>query len=84
MSLDRKDVRLKISDAAHRELVALAEFHQKDISELASEGLEEWLLGRAHTAKVYAERVAKWGRTGSQSGEPAASPGNSGHRLRKV
>jgi hypothetical protein len=71
VSLDRKDVRLKISAAAHRELVACADLQEKDISEFASLLLERALLGEAHVARLHAERVARWGRSGS----PGENPG---------
>lgn len=80
MGLERKDVRLKISADAHRELVAIADLYEKDISELASSLLERSLLGESHAAKLYAERVGRWGKSGTTSGEPAASPGISGNR----
>jgi hypothetical protein len=72
--LDRKDVRLKISTAAHAELVACADLQEKDISEFASLLLERALLGEAHVARLYAERVARWGRSGN-SGEKPGLPG---------
>lgn len=86
MSLDRKDVRLKISPESHHELTALAELNEKEITEFASMLLERALLGEAHVARVYAERVARWGRSGTASGEPAAPPGRSGKaaKLRQV
>ena len=85
MSLEKKDVRLKISPDAHRELVAIADLYEKDISELASSLLERSLLGESHGAKLYAERVARWGRNGNAGGDTGASPGISGKpRLRRV
>jgi hypothetical protein len=85
VSLDRKDVRLRISADAHRELVAIAELYEKDISEFASTLLERSLLGESHAAKLYAERVARWGKSGTAGGTPAASPGTSGKtKLRGV
>lgn len=80
MSLDKKDVRLKISADAHRELVAIAELYEKDISELASSLLERSLLGESHAAKLYAARVTRWGTSGTASGAAAAPPGISGKR----
>lgn len=65
MSLERKDVRLKISAEAHRQLTAIADLHEKDMCEFASLLLERALLGEAHVAKVYAERAARWGRSGT-------------------
>lgn len=65
MSLDRKDVRLKITPAAHQELTALAELNEKDISELGAMLLERALLGEGHMARLNARRVARWGTSGS-------------------
>lgn len=65
MSLERKDVRLKISPEAHQHLSAIADLHEKDISEFASLLLERALLGEAHIAKLYAARMARWGKAGS-------------------
>jgi hypothetical protein len=64
VALDKKDVRLKISAEAHEHLVAIADLNEKDISEYASFLLERAVLGEAHVAKVYADRVARWGKTG--------------------
>ena len=64
MSLERKDVRLKLSAAAHAELTALADFHEKDISEYSSLLLERALLGEGHVLRVYVEKAARLGRSG--------------------
>lgn len=81
MSLERKDVRLKISAEAHLQLVAIADLNEKDISEFASHLLERALLGEAHSARVTAERMARWGKTGI----PGEKPGITGKpHLRKV
>jgi len=80
VSLEKKDVRLKISANAHRELVACADLHEKDISEFASLLLERALLGEAHVARLYAERVARWGKAGTP-GEKPGFPGK-GHLSR--
>lgn len=81
MSLEKKDVRLKISAEAHAELVAISDLREKDISEFASYLLERALLGEAHVAKLYADRVARWGI----SGKPGERPGITGKtRLRGV
>ena len=64
MSLDRKDVRLKLTPEAHAQLVALADFHEKDISEYSSNLMERMLLGEAHSINLLAERVERWGKSG--------------------
>jgi hypothetical protein len=88
MSLDRKDVRLKLTPAAHSALQALADYEQKDISELGSLYLERTILGEVHVAKLNAERAARWGRPGGASGELAESErrpqGRSGKAFRSV
>ena len=64
MSLERKDVRLKLSVDAHAELTALADFHEKDVSEYSSLLLERALLGEGHVLRVYAERASRLGKPG--------------------
>lgn len=65
MSLDRKDVRLKLTPEAHEQLVALADFNEKDISEFASYLLERALLGEAHSVNLLALRMERWGKSGN-------------------
>lgn len=83
MALDRKDFRGKLSAEAHKQLVALAELHDKDISDYGSYLLERALLGEAHVAKLYAERVARWGKSGISGENPGIEPGSK-TRLRGV
>lgn len=83
MSLDRKDVRLKISPEAHRALAAIADLHEKELSEFASFLLERALLGEAHAAKVIADRMARWGKSGID-GDSEGFPGKTGAGLRRV
>lgn len=82
MSLEKKDVRCKISIAAHVELSALADLKEKDLADYASYLLERALLGEAHVARVYADRVARWGKSGNP-GEKTGFAGR-GTQLRKV
>lgn len=70
MSLEKKDVRLKISAEAHAELVAISDLKEKDISEYGAYLLERALLGEAHVAKLYADRVARWGIAGKAGESP--------------
>lgn len=70
VSLDKKDVRLKISAEAHVQLVACADLNEKDISEFGSLLLERALLGEAHIAKLIAERMARWGKAGNPGEKP--------------
>jgi hypothetical protein len=78
MSLDRKDVRSKISTDSHADLVMLADFHEKDISELSSLYLEKQIAAKTHAFKVYRERMERLGKTGRPGGERAAPAGRSG------
>lgn len=75
MSLERKDVRLKITPEAHAQLAALADLYEKDISELGSMFLERSILGEAHVAKINATRVARWGTGGNHGGTSRESAG---------
>ena len=77
MSLEKKDVRCKLSPEAHAALSDVADYHDKDLGEYASFLLERAVLGEAHAAKVMAERAARWGKTGN----PGESPGKSGKAL---
>lgn len=75
MSLDKKDVRCKLSPEAHEALSAVADYHDKDLGEFASFLLERAVLGEAHAAKVMAERAARWGKAGNPGGNPGEKPG---------
>lgn len=75
MSLEKKDVRLKICGEAHQVLVAVADLNEKDIAEIGSQIFEEALLGKVHTAKVLAARMARWGKSG-QAREDEGLPGS--------
>ena len=83
MSLDRKDVRLKISPEAHRALSAIADLHEKELSEFASFLLERALLGEVHATKVIAERMARWGKAG-QAGDFEGLPGKARATVRTI
>lgn len=62
VSLEKKDVRTWLTPEAHAVLDAVADLNDKDIGEYASFLLERALMGEAHVAKVFAERVARWGK----------------------
>lgn len=76
MSLNKKDVRLKICVEAHVMLVSLSEFHEKDISEYGALMLERVLLGEGHVVKVQAEKAARWGIAG-HAGDSQRQAGDS-------
>jgi hypothetical protein len=73
MSLPRKDVRLKVTPEAHSALTELAEFHEKDISELGSMMFEKTVIGEAHVMRLQAARLARWGKRG-KAGESEGLP----------
>jgi len=73
LSLEKKDVRCKLSQVAHAALAAVAEYNDKDLGEYASFLLERAVLGEAHAARVMAERAARWGSNGMLRGAPEAS-----------
>lgn len=76
MSLDKKDVRTKLSPEAHAVLAAIAEYNDKDIGEYASFLLERTLMGEVHAIKVIAERTARFGKARTGNGEPMAAVGH--------
>jgi hypothetical protein len=65
MSLPRKDLRLKISQEAHDAIAELADFHEKDISELGALLFERAVIGELHVMRLQAERLARWGKRGN-------------------
>lgn len=78
MSLDKKDVRCKLSPEAHAALAAVADYHDKDLGEFASFILERAVLGEAHAVKIMAERAARWGKSGNPGGNPGELSGKPG------
>jgi hypothetical protein len=63
VSLPKKDVRAWLSQEAHAVLSAVADLNEKDVGEQASLLLERTLLGEAHSARLLAERAARFGKT---------------------
>lgn len=78
MSLDRKDVRFKLTPEMHQALTVLAECAQADIGEFVEGVVIREVLRRVHEATVIAERTARLGITGKNREEPG-SAGNGGH-----
>lgn len=70
MSLSKKDVRTWLSPEAHSVLSSVADLNDKDIGEYASFLLERALLGEAHAARLFAERVMRWGKSRSAPESP--------------
>jgi hypothetical protein len=65
MSLERKDVRAKLSPETHEKLAALAEFSDEEISALASLYLEKMVVAEFHALSLKAERLGRLGRVGN-------------------
>ena len=65
MSLERKDLRLKLDADVHAGLDVLADVSGKQLSELAEEILREVVLQRIHAATVVAAAAKRLGITGS-------------------
>ena len=63
MALDKKDVRTWLSPEAHAVLQALADLHQQSEGQFASQVLEEALLGKVHAARVFVDRVVRFGQS---------------------
>jgi hypothetical protein len=76
MSLERKDVRFKLSADLHQALTVLAEIAQVDIGEFVEVVVQREVLKRCHDASVIAERTVRLGITGSGR----ESPGIAGNR----
>lgn len=74
MSLDPKDLRLKLERDVHAALDALADIEGVGLAEYAERIVGEFVRRRVHEATVLTERV---GRSGI-SGKRWESPGKSG------
>jgi hypothetical protein len=74
MSLERKDVRFKLSPEVHGALAVLAECAQMDIGEFVEGLVQREVLQRVHDATVIADAAARLGISGNRR----ASPGTSG------
>lgn len=65
MSLERKDVRLKLSPTDHAGLALIAEIDGKEISEWVEIEVAKVVRRRIHEATVIAERSKRLGLSGS-------------------
>lgn len=74
MSLERKDVRFKLSPTDHAALSALAEVADADLGEFVELIVTRELARRIHAARLVAERTACWGTSGIGR-ETAGRPG---------
>lgn len=75
MSLDRKDVRVKLDPEIHAGLTVLASVGDKDIAELAEEIVVAEVLKRIHAATLIAQQAARLGLSGNGR-ESAGIAGN--------
>ena len=64
MSLERKDVRFKLSPDVHTALGVLAEIAQVDMGEFVELIVQREVVRRVHEANVLAERTARLGLNG--------------------
>ena len=64
MSLERKDVRFKLSPEMHQALTVLAEIAQVDIGEFVELVVQREVVRRCHEASLIAERTGRLGISG--------------------
>lgn len=64
MSIERKDVRFKLTPEMHQALTVLAEIGDVDIGEFVEGVVVREVLRRVHEASVIAERTARLGISG--------------------
>lgn len=65
MSLDRKDLRLKLDHEIHAALDVLADVDGRPMADLAEEILSEVVRRRIHAANMISERAKRLGIAGS-------------------
>jgi hypothetical protein len=68
MSIERKDVRLKMDDEDHAGLAVLARAHGIELGELAEQILRDEVRRRIHVATVIAEQARRLGISGHAPG----------------
>lgn len=73
MSLERKDVRFKLSPDMHQALAVLAEIAQVDIGEFVELVVQREIVRRVHDASVIAERTARLGISGNSRELPGTT-----------
>jgi len=66
MSLDPKDLRLKLEHEVHAALDALADIEGIGLAEYAEQMLAEHVRRRVHEATVLTDRLARLGITGNR------------------
>lgn len=65
MSLERKDLRLKLHPDVHAGLDVLADVSGQQLSELAEQIIEQAVRDRIHAATVIVEKARRLGLSGS-------------------
>ncbi len=65
MSLERKSVHVRIAPDLYDRLKVMAEFHHKDVSDMAALWLEKEIVGEFHDFSLAAERMRRLGLSGS-------------------
>ena len=73
MSLERKDVRAKLTPEMHAALQVLCEVDDCDIGEFVERELIRVILNRVHIATLIAERTSRLGITGKSGAQPGTS-----------
>jgi hypothetical protein len=66
MSLERKDLRLKLDADTHAGLDVLADVDGKQLSDLAEEIIGDYVRRRIHAATVVAARASRLGLSGNR------------------
>ena len=61
MSLENKSVHIRLSPEQHQRLSVMADFHNRDMSELAAQLLEKMIVAEFHDFTIAAERYARLG-----------------------
>ena len=65
MSLERKDLRLKLDAEVHAALAVLADVDKSDMGELAERLIVDYVTRRVHDATVIAERLGVTPKSGN-------------------
>ncbi len=66
MSLEKKSIHIRITPDLHNQLKLMAQFHNKNDSELAALLLEKSIVGEFHEFSLAAERYKRLGLFGNE------------------
>lgn len=78
MSLDRKDLRVKLDAEVHAQLVAVAEVDQVDMAEYVERLIAADVAHRFHKATLLVQKAARLGLAGNVRGIAPQKSGRSG------